>query len=78
MDVDCALVDVDVAAPYAVEQLLAENTRPGLCIRNSKQPELGRAEMNLASVRVDAMGLAVELDVARDQQVATMRRASRG
>ena len=37
MDVDGALVDIDVVAPDAVEELLARKTRPGVCIRNSSR-----------------------------------------
>ena len=64
MDVDGALVDIDVVAPDRVEQLLAREDPAGALHQEFEQLELGRPEMQLAAVPADAVRLAVELDVA--------------
>src|SRR6195256_4095427 len=46
MHVDGTLVDVDIAAPHAVEQLLARVDAPRALHQEFEQPELGRSEMN--------------------------------
>ena len=56
MDVDGALVDVDVAAPDAVEELLAREDPPGLSHQELEQLELGRAEMQLRAGRAGCGG----------------------
>ena len=48
MHVDGALVDIDVAAPHAVEQLLAREDAARALHQELQQLELGRAEMELA------------------------------
>src|SRR6188474_2330908 len=59
MDVDRTLIDIDVAAPYAVQQLRAAEHPARALHEKLEQPELGRAEMHLASVPRHAMGLAI-------------------
>src|SRR5580658_3293516 len=49
MDVDGALVDIDVAAPDAVEQLLAREHPAGTLHQKFKQPELGGTEVDRAA-----------------------------
>src|SRR5688572_21952359 len=65
MDVDGALVDIDVAAPDAVEQLAAREHAAGALHQELEQLELGRLEMHFAALARDALLLAVEQDVAR-------------
>src|SRR3984957_3574654 len=62
MDVDGAFVDIDVAAPDAVEQLLAREHAAGILHQEFEQAELGGAEWDVASGAGDALLLAVELD----------------
>src|SRR5271165_6004493 len=49
MDVHGTLVDVDVAAPHAVEQLLAGEHPARALHQELEQAELGRTEMDLAA-----------------------------
>src|SRR5262245_22186206 len=46
VDVHGALVDIDVAAPYAVEQLLAAEDAAGMLEEEFEQPVLGRTEVD--------------------------------
>src|SRR5262245_52360678 len=46
VDVDGALVDIDVAAPDAVEQLLAAEDAAGVLEEEFEQAVLGRAEID--------------------------------
>src|SRR5580693_10069814 len=48
MDVDGPLVDIDVAAPHPVEQLLAGKHPAGTFHQEFEQAELGRAEIDRA------------------------------
>src|SRR6202035_5798177 len=64
MDVDGALVDVDVTAPDAVEQLLARKHPARVLHQEFEQAEFGRPERNVAAGARDPLLLAVELDVA--------------
>src|ERR1044072_1669802 len=64
MHIDGTLVDVDVAAPDAVEQLLARVDSSGVLHQEFKQAELGRPQMHLAARTRDALLLAVELEIA--------------
>src|ERR1700722_14610796 len=64
MDVDGALVDIDVAAPYPVEQLLAREHPAGAFHQEFEQPELGRAEIDRAGRAGHALFLAIELEIA--------------
>src|SRR6266540_6107885 len=54
MDIDGALVDIDVAAPDAVEQLLAAEDAAGMFEEKFQQTVLGRAEIDLAARTRDA------------------------
>src|ERR1700732_270888 len=62
--VDGALVDIDVAAPHAVEQLLAREHPARALHQELEQAELGRPEVHLAARARHAPGVAVELEVA--------------
>src|SRR5580692_1597331 len=64
MDVDGALVDIDVAAPHAVEQLLAGKHPAGAFHQELEQPELGRAEIDRAGRARHALLFAIELEIA--------------
>src|SRR5258708_57399 len=64
MDVHGALVDIDVAAPDTIEQLLAAEHPPRMLQEKFQQPILGRAEIDRAARAGDAALLAIELDVA--------------
>jgi hypothetical protein len=64
MHVDGTLVDIDVAAPHAVEQLLAAVDAARALHQEFEQAELGRAEMHLAPGARHALLLAVELEIA--------------
>src|SRR5580704_9648587 len=58
MDVDGALVDIDVAAPYPVEQLLAREHPAGTFHQKFEQAELRRAELDRPSRARHALFLA--------------------
>src|ERR1700722_1546527 len=60
MDVDGALVDIDVRAPHPVEQLLAGEHPAGAFHQELKQAELGRAEIDRAGRARHALLFAVE------------------
>src|ERR1700704_2736296 len=62
MDVDGALVDIDVAAPDAVEQLLPREHPAGILHQEFEQPEFGGAERHVAAGARHPLLLAVELD----------------
>src|SRR5580704_6649423 len=49
MDVDGALVDIDVAAPDAIEQLLAGEHPAGAFHQEFEQAEFGRPEIDRAA-----------------------------
>src|SRR3984893_2380096 len=63
MDVDGALVDIDVAAPHAVEQLLAGKHPAGTFHQEFEQAELGRAEIDRTGRARHALLLTVELEI---------------
>ena len=67
MDVDGALVDIDVAAPYPVEQLLAGKNPAGAFHQVFEQAELGRPEVDRTGRARHPLLLAVELEVADGQ-----------
>src|SRR5918993_3062507 len=69
MHVDGALVDIDVAAPHAVEELLAREDAAGALHQELQELELGRAEMELLAGAAHAVGLPVELDIAGGEEV---------
>ena len=64
MDVDGALVDIDVAAPDAVEQLLAREHAARALHQEFQQAIFGRPEIDGAAVARDALLFAIEFDVA--------------
>src|ERR1700681_1036911 len=64
MHIHGAFVDIDVAAPDAVEQLLAAEHPARMLQKEFQQPVFGRAEINRAARAGDAALLAIELDVA--------------
>ena len=78
MHVHGALVDIDVAAPDAVEQLLAREDAAGALHQEFEQPEFGRPEPDLAAAARHAVRLAVELDVAGAEDCRRRARARRG
>src|SRR5262249_35088915 len=65
--VDGALVDIDVAAPDAVEQLLAREHAAGALHQKFEQTELGGSEWDFAAAARDPLLFAIELDVAGGQ-----------
>ena len=64
MHVDRTLIDIDVAAPDAVEQLLAAEYAAGMLQKEFEQPVLGRPEIDRTAGTGDAALLAIEFDVA--------------
>src|SRR2546423_5724172 len=64
MDVDGALIDIDVAAPDAVEQLLAAEDAAGMLEEKFQQAIFGRAEVDGAAGTRDAALLAIEFNIA--------------
>ena len=64
MDVDRTLIDIDVAAPYTVEQLRPTEHAAWALHEKFEQTKLGWSEMHLAAVARHPMRLPVELDVA--------------
>src|SRR5689334_4989325 len=64
MHVDGTLVDIDVVAPNAVEQLLARVDTAGVAHQVLEQPVLGGAQVDLTTTATDAVAGAVELKVA--------------
>ena len=67
MHVDRALVDIDVAAPDAVEQLLAGKHPPRPLHQIFEEAELGRAQIDRLAGARDALLLAIEFEVADRQ-----------
>src|SRR6478609_3715447 len=55
MDIDGAQLDLGIAAPYPVEQLLAGEHAAGVLQEMTQQPVLGRAEMHLPAAARHAM-----------------------
>src|SRR5579872_3829330 len=64
MHVHRALVDIDVATPDTVEQLLAAEDAAGMLEEEFEQPVFGWAEIDGPAGAGDAALLAVELDIA--------------
>src|SRR5450631_3158722 len=64
MHVHRAFIDVNIAAPYAVEQLLAAEHPSWMLQEKFQQPVLGRAEIDRTSRPRDTALLAIEFDVA--------------
>src|ERR1700722_2642286 len=59
MHIHGALVDIDVAAPYAVEQLLAAEHAAGMLEKEFQQPVFGRTEIDRTARAGDAALLAI-------------------
>src|ERR1019366_2864313 len=64
MHVDGALVDIDVAAPDAVEQLLARENAARALHQKLQQAIFGRPQIDGAAAARDPPLVAVEFDVA--------------
>src|SRR6478752_4049296 len=73
--VDGALVDIDVAAPDAVEQLLAAEHATGMLEEEFQETIFGRAEIDRPARARDAALFAVELDIAIGQHGSKALRA---
>src|SRR5690606_20326780 len=65
VDVHRALVDIDVAAPDTIEQLLAREDAAGPQHEELEQPVFGRAEADGHAAPAHTAGLPVELEIAR-------------
>src|SRR5258708_3960399 len=63
MHVDGARLDIDILAPYRVEQLLAREDAAGMLHEVAQQAELGRAEMDRLAAADHAMGHEINDDV---------------
>src|SRR4030088_2686168 len=61
MHIHGAFVDIDVAAPVAVEQLLAAEPPARMLEKNLQQPVFGRAEIDRTARAGDAALFAIEL-----------------
>ena len=64
MNIDGARLNVDIRTPDRVEQLFAREHAAGVLDEIIQQAEFGRPEMNFDIVASDAMGRAVNADVA--------------
>src|SRR3982751_5955975 len=62
MHIHGALVDIDVVAPHAVEQLLARIDTAGVAHQIFEQPVFGWTQVQIAAGAADAMALAVEFE----------------
>src|SRR6266700_3646636 len=67
MHVDRTLIDIDVAAPDTVEQLLAAEHAARMLQEELQETILGRAEIDRTARTRDAALLAIKLDVAIGQ-----------
>src|SRR5262249_46475719 len=76
MNVDRAFVDIHVAAPHAVEQLLARKYTPGPLHEKFEQAKLGRTEIDRATRPRDALFLAIEFEIADGKHEGDAFRAS--
>src|SRR6516164_5191343 len=64
MHVDCAIIDGDAWAPYAVANLLSGKDGSGVRHQEFEKPEPDRAEVELATCPIHPTCAAVEFDVA--------------
>src|SRR5690606_36503754 len=64
MHIDRALVDIDRLAPDIVEQVGAREDAAGMPHHKFKQAEFGRPQPDLVLAAIDAVGFAVEHDLA--------------
>src|SRR6516165_8287910 len=62
-------VDEGIAPPHAIEQLLARQHAPHVLHEEGEQLELCGAQAHLAFAARDAMGGAIEYNIARTQYV---------
>src|SRR5437763_16862523 len=69
MDVDGALVDVDVSPPHAIEQLAAVEYTAGTLHQEFEQTELGRPEMDVAPAARNPPAVTVELQIPGSEHV---------
>src|ERR1700722_19576987 len=65
VDVDRAFVDLRRLPPHAIQQLRAREHPAGLLQEIFEQPELGRAEMDVARAAPHPPRLPVEIEIAR-------------
>ena len=68
VDVDGALLDVDVIAPHLIEQLRARVHALGTREQEAQQPKLGRTERNRPAVDRHAMRRGIELERAGSER----------
>src|SRR5688572_5770616 len=69
MHVDGAVIYIDVGATNIVEQLTARKDTAGRLHQEFQETEFRRAEFEFAFLAVDAVLLAVELEVAKAQHM---------
>src|SRR6185503_14910228 len=69
VDIDRAQLDLGVAAPYRVQQLLAREDAAGSLEEEAQEPELGRAEMDRLASAADAMRREIERKIAEAQDL---------
>src|SRR6185503_11868570 len=69
MNVDGAGFDIDVGAPHGIEQLLAGEDAAGVLHQLVEEPVLCWPEMNVAIAASDAVGAAVNRDLADSDYV---------
>src|ERR1700757_49238 len=67
MDVDRALVDIDVAAPHTVEQLFAGKYPPRPLHEKFEEAKLGGTQIDGPAGARDALFFAIELEIADHQ-----------
>src|ERR1700722_19759861 len=69
MDIDGAELDLGIAAPDGIEQLLAREHTAGPLEEESQQAEFGRPEMNRLAGAADAMRREIEREIAEAQHL---------
>src|SRR3974377_110683 len=74
MDVNGALIDIDVATPYAIEQLLARENAAGSLPQIFEQPIFGGAKIDRAAGPRYPLSLPVHLQIAKGEHIADLRR----
>src|SRR5690348_7394018 len=67
MDIDGAQLDLGIAAPHAIEQLLAREDTAGPLEEKAQKAELGRAEMDRRVAARHAMRREIHGDIAEAQ-----------
>ena len=72
MNVDRALVNVDIPPPDTVKELLARENPPGAQHQKLKQTELGRAEMELRASTMYPAIASIELYVSLNELVGEL------